>query len=88
MTIDAVNNMYLFLLTIENNRLNGADINKFYREYPDNKKIFQLLKCEIICNHASVLGRLKWIADESVPGKGYILAHFPGINDKYFQSLV
>ncbi len=87
--IEAIDSLYTYLITdcVPEYKLRGADLNKFYKKYPDNKKIFTLVKCEILCNHAHSLNKLKWIADETIPGKGYIVAKVLSANEEYFDSL-
>jgi len=82
--MEAVDCLHAFILKKPGKEIDGTMLAKFYEDYPSHRFVFRQRKLSSICEYPYAHGKILWIQDESLPGKGKVYAIQPQVKD-YFR---
>lgn len=77
----AIDCLHKFISLAPGSSIDGTALASFYEEYPSCKNIVRNIKATGICEVPYARGKLRWVRDESFPGKGRMLALTPPLSN-------
>lgn len=68
---EVVDNLFTYLQSCPDKKLDGSDLQYFYRVYPQHKNFFGKIKCASFCRLPHTKEKLAWVIDVTSSKKGY-----------------